>query len=42
MYRGQIQQDLLAMDEANEDETDNTSEVRLNTKLGKLFEQHLN
>ena len=42
MYRGQIQQDLLAMDEANEDETDNTSKVRLNTKLGKLFEQHLN
>ena len=42
MYRGQIQEDLLAMDEANEDETDNTSKVRLNTKLGKLFEQHLN
>ena len=42
MYRGQIQEDLLAMDEANEDEQLITSEVRLNTKLGKLFQQHLN
>jgi len=42
MYRGQIQEDLLAMDGANEDEQLITSEVRLNTKLGKLFQQHLN
>ena len=42
MYRGQIQEDLLAMDKANDDEQSITSNVRLNTKLGKLFEQHLN
>ena len=42
MYRGQIQEDLLTMDEANEDEQLLVSDVRINTKLSKLFQEHLN